>query len=313
MAAGRVEPVIIVHGGAWDIPKIHHKAHLKGIERALQAGRQKLKITDDPVATVIEAIRVMEDDPTFDAGYGSFLNAAGEVEMDAGIISGSDLSSGAVAAIQNIKNPIEAANLVRTRSQHSLLVGQGATRFAFNHGLEKVTTEALLAGRELSRFNKLKAQGKIRIKSFFEFKDQSRDTVGAVVMNSRGKIAAGTSTGGTPHKLPGRVGDSPLIGCGFYADDCAGGASSTGWGEGIMRIVMAKTAVDLMAGGQSAAQAAQRAVRLLKEKAAGEGGIILIDSGGRAAFSFNTPYMAVGAAHPDRILFTSIDGRVDDR
>lgn len=306
VSANRIQPMIIVHGGAWEIPPVMHKAHLAGINTALETGQKMLRETDDALQTVLAIIRYLEDDPTFDAGKGSFLNSAGEVEMDAGVMVGRDLSAGAVAAIQNVRHPIHVADLVRSKTQHCFLVGQGATNFAAEQGVPLIATEQLLVGREKKLYRELKKRGEVRIKSFFELKELPGDTVGAVVINSKGEIVAGTSTGGTPHKLQGRVGDSPIIGSGFYADDASGGASATGWGEGIMRVMLAKTAIDYLKAGKSAQEAADLAIKEMRERVNGDGGIILIDRKGQPAFAYNTAFMAVGAADLEEKLFVSL-------
>jgi beta-aspartyl-peptidase (threonine type) len=282
---------LIVHGGAWDIPKKFHQAHLSGMERAAGLGFDLLKGGARATDTVIEMVKILEENPAFDAGRGSFLNKAGEAEMDALIMDGSDLSVGAVAAIQNVWHPILAAELVRTVSEHTLLVGHGATQFAHQHGLPFCPTEKLLVGRELKRYQELKKKKNFRTRNYFEFSLPGRDTVGAVARDQYGNLAVATSTGGTPHKLPGRVGDTPLVGAGAYADNRCGAAASTGWGESIMKILLAKTAVDAMQK-RTVRQAARRAVSLLGKKVDGLGGIICINPEGQAAFAYNTPYMA---------------------
>ncbi|MGD9489291.1 MAG: isoaspartyl peptidase/L-asparaginase [Calditrichaceae bacterium] len=309
MTGKTINPVILVHGGAWDIPISAHQDHVNGIENALRAGQKILKETDDPVETVIEIIKILENDPAFDAGTGSFLNDAGEVEMDAGIMYGADLTVGAVAAIQQVKHPIEVAELVRAKTQHVMLAGEGATIFAKKNAIEMVSTESLLTGREKERYLSLKLQGKVRIKSFFEDKPTPSDTVGAVVINSRGEMAAGTSTGGTPFKMQGRIGDSPIAGAGYYADDTIGAASTTGWGESIMRVMLAKTALEYLKAGNNADIAADLAIKDLETRVSGNGGIILLDKNGNWAFAHNTPFMAVGAATTEKLLFISMGNR----
>ena len=283
--------LIIVHGGAWDIPPDMHQAHLDGVENALTNGIELLSDGATALQAVIRAVTVMEDDPTFDAGYGSFLNKNGEVEMDAIVVDGRDLSFGAVAAIQNVRNPVLVADLIRTTTEHALLVGAGASQFAFEQGIPYYPTENLLIGRELDRYYLLKKQKKIITRQFFE-SNLPGDTVGAVAMDRQGNIAAATSTGGTPSKLPGRVGDSPLIGCGAYADNLIGGASATGWGESLMKVLLAKSSVDLIETEGDANLAAKEAIGLLGTRVNGRGGVILIDKYGKAGFAFNTPFMA---------------------
>jgi L-asparaginase / beta-aspartyl-peptidase len=295
-------PKIIVHGGAWDIPKSLHRPHLTGIKSALKIGQKVLLNTDDSVQTVLAIIKNLEDNPVFDAGKGSFLNNAAEVEMDAGIMVGTDLSVGAVAAIQNVKNPIEVANLVRIKTQHILLVGEGASGFAREQDVEFIKTEDMLIGREKNLYKKLAGQDKVNIKSFFETKKPS-DTVGAVVINSRGEIVAGTSTGGTPYKLAGRVGDCPIVGAGFYADDSVAGVVCTGWGEGILKVQLAREAIERIKAGQNPNDAVLGSVAYMYHKINGDGGIIIIDKNGETGFAFNTPFMPVGHATGDSIEF----------
>ncbi len=295
---------IIVHGGAWDIPPDVHENHLSGIEKAVLIGLDRLKHGEMAREAVIAAVKHMEDDPTFDAGYGSFLNLNGEVEMDAIVMDGSDLSIGSVAAIQNVSNPVEVAEMIRSSTDHSLLAGSGATEFARSKGIPFTQTERLLVGRELERYKQLK-KTKFKTRQFFETQNP-HDTVGAVAIDRFGNIAVATSTGGTPNKLPGRVGDSPLVGSGAYADNLIGGASSTGWGESLMKVLLAKTTVDFISQKQTAEQAAQNAINLLFKRVDGRGGIICIDTQKRSGFSYNTPFMARAVADQNGISHVGI-------
>jgi beta-aspartyl-peptidase (threonine type) len=296
---------LIVHGGAWDIPQAVHQAHLSGVEQATRHGYELLKRGEQALETVIEVVKLLEIDPTFDAGRGSFLNREGEVEMDALIMDGRDLSVGAVAAIQNVNHPIIAAELVREKSEHTLLVGQGATQFAHQQGLPFCATENLLVGRELARYQELKRKVNFKSKEYFEPSSPGRDTVGAVAFDQYANIAVATSTGGTPNKLPGRVGDTPLVGAGAYADNQNGAAASTGWGESIIRVSLAKTAVDAMQkfGVQ---KAANQAMAVLHKKVDGRGGIICINHDGHAAYAYNTPCMARAIANQQGIYHIGI-------
>jgi beta-aspartyl-peptidase (threonine type) len=280
-------PSLIVHGGAWDIPDNMVEAHLAGCRRAAETGWQVLCAGASALDAVEAAVRVMEDDPTFDAGRGSHLNAAGEVELDALIMDGATLNAGSVAAVQRVANPISLARLVMERTEHVLLVGAGAERFARAQGVPICPPEELLVGRELERWKALLADPTWRTPQAF-----GGDTVGAVARDGRGNIAAATSTGGTSKKMPGRVGDSPLIGSGAYADNHTGGVSATGWGESLMKVVMSKTACDFIAQGMPAQQAAQASVRVLAERVNGLGGVIVVDHQGHIGFAFNTPRMA---------------------
>jgi beta-aspartyl-peptidase (threonine type) len=286
---------IIVHGGAWDIPDTEINSHRKGIFNAVQAGWNVLTIGGTAIDAVEQAIRIMEDDPTFDAGYGSHLNLVGRVELDASIMSGKDLKCGAVAAVQRIRNPITLARKIMSESEHILFVGDGAERFAKEHGCILCKPEDLIVKREYERWQELKLRKGYRTKDAFHKRKQSSDTVGAVALDKDGNICAGTSTGGTMNKYPGRIGDSPLIGCGTYADNEVGGVSTTGWGEAMIKVVMAKTVIDLMeANGGDAQDAAKRGIEILHRKADGFGGVIVMNKYGDCGIAYNTPRMARG-------------------
>ena len=283
----------IVHGGAWDIPDELVEAHRNGVRQALAIGWNILTNGGSAVDAVEKSVNFMEDDPTFDAGRGSFVNSDGEIELDASIMDGTTFRAGAIAAVQNIRYPISLARVIMDKSEHILLAGQGAVRFAEEHGIAQCSKEDLLVGRELERWKEIKNSKKsISTKDAFR-KKTPQDTVGAVAFDRHGVIASGTSTGGTPNKYPGRVGDSPLIGCGTYADSSVGGASCTGWGEAIIKVVLAKTVIDLMEynGGDPAA-AAKKAIQQLEKKADGFGGVIVLHKSGAPAVAFNTPRMA---------------------
>jgi beta-aspartyl-peptidase (threonine type) len=233
----------------------------------------------------------MEDDPTFNAGYGAVLNQLGEVELDAALMDGTTLSAGAVAAVKCVANPIDLARRVMDRSPHVLLTGVGALEFAREQNVTLCTPESLIVDRERRRWQDAKGSPKPAPRESALVSGPS-DTVGAVARDGSGRLAAAASTGGTLGKLAGRVGDTPLIGCGLYADDRRGAAASTGWGEGIIRVVMAQRAVDLLASGSPAREAARQAIALLEERTGGRGGIIIITPDGALGFAFNTPHMA---------------------
>jgi len=283
----------IVHGGAWDIPDDLVEAHRGGVRLALAIGWNILSNGGTAVDAVEKSVNCMEDDPTFDAGRGSFVNSVGDIELDASIMDGTTFRAGAIAAVQNIRNPISLARVIMDKSEHILLAGNGAIRFAEEHGLAQCSKEDLLVGRELERWKAIKNSSEsISTKDAFR-KKTPFDTVGAVAIDRFGVIASGTSTGGTPNKYPGRVGDSPLIGCGTYADSSVGGASCTGWGEAIIKVVLAKTVIDVMEynGGDPSA-AANLAIQRLEKKADGFGGVIVLNKSGVPAVAFNTPRMA---------------------
>jgi L-asparaginase / beta-aspartyl-peptidase len=312
---------LIVHGGAWDIPDDEVAEHQAGCRAALAAGWQVLEAGGAALEAVEAAVRVLEDAPIFDAGVGSVLNRDGDVELDAAIMDGPSLRSGAVAAVRRVRNPITLARRV-LESQVILLVGLGAERFAQAAGLPLCDPAELIVERERARWQELLDQEDFRTQdSFGAKKDEGArggagdtanilapphpvtpspsrplanpgDTVGCVALDRSGRLAAGTSTGGTANKLPGRVGDSPLIGAGLYADNQTGGCSTTGWGESIMKVLLAKTATDLIGAGRDPMAAARQAIDILARRVGGLGGCILLDGAGRVGLAFNTPRMA---------------------
>ncbi len=284
---------LVLHGGAWNIPQNLVEPHRKGLRVAIKAGWGILLKGGSAVDAVVESIGIMEDDETFDAGRGSFINAAGEVELDASIMDGSTFRAGAVAAVQNIRHPITLARKVMEESEHVMLVGMGASRFAREHGIPLCGQDDLITQRELERWRSLQGDPKFKTKDAFQKRKHPTGTVGAVAFDARGNIASGTSTGGTPNKYPGRVGDSPLIGCGTYADNLVGGVSTTGWGEALIKVVMAKTVIDLMDGnGNDPERAVVDGLKILERRTGGFGGVIAINNAGKVAIAYNTPRMA---------------------
>ncbi|HLX12357.1 MAG TPA: isoaspartyl peptidase/L-asparaginase [Bacteroidota bacterium] len=283
---------LIVHGGAWNIPDELVERHRAGIRNALNAGWEVLRKGGSSVDAVECAIMILEDDDTFDAGRGSHLNAAGEVELDASIMNGKSMRCGAVASVRKIRNPISLCRKIMEDSEHILLVGHGAEEFAVSRGMNLCDQAALKVDREIKKWQAIQGKGEFSTKDAFRASAAS-DTVGAVAMDKNGEISVGTSTGGTFNKHPGRVGDSPLIGCGSYAENAFGGVSTTGWGEAMIKIVMAKTVVDLMEQfNGDVAKATQRGIELLKQKVDGYGGIIALNANGQPGVAFNTTRMA---------------------
>lgn len=238
------------------------------------------------------AIVVLEDDPVFDAGTGAHLNRDGKVELDAIIMDGTTLDAGAVAAVGRVRNPIRLARRVLERSPHMMLVAAGAEQFAREERLPLCEPEELITAREREIWRGCVADPRLAAADFADA--GSTDTVGAVAADVHGALAAGTSTGGTLCKHPGRVGDSPLIGCGCYADGEAGAVSATGEGEAIMRVVMSKTAVEMLRAGRSPDAAAAASLAMLRDRGRGTGGVILIDRTGAIALAHTTPRMAYG-------------------
>jgi L-asparaginase / beta-aspartyl-peptidase len=294
------QPVLLIHGGAWAMPDDAIAAHEEGIANALTAGYALLERGATAVDAVEAAVAVMEDDETFDAGRGSFLTQDGRVQMDALLMNGENLRTGGVACVERLRNPIRAARLVLDKSPHVYFVGIGAERFARQHGMALCDNMDLVIRREQERLYKAQADELAGLPDeTFSGNLDSHDTVGAVALDAHGNIAAGTSTGGTLNKAPGRVGDSSLIGCGCYADNLSAAVSLTGWGEPIMKLVLGKWAVDRVAAGASPDEAAHDAISYLYDRLGGHGGIILLGPDGRIGMAHNTPRMAWGLQTPE--------------
>jgi beta-aspartyl-peptidase (threonine type) len=285
--------VLVVHGGAWAIPDDMVEAHLNGVRAALAAGWHVLEHGGTALNAVEEAVVVMEDDETFDAGRGSFLNREGKVQLDALIMDGATLRAGGVGCVERIANPVRAARKILSDSPHVYFVAEGAERFAAEHGIPLCRNEDLIIPREVERLRKFQEHAGEEQADLFA-PSISHDTVGAVALDREGNIAAATSTGGTLNKAPGRLGDSSLIGCGCYADNRTAAASTTGWGEPIMKLVLAKWATDRVASGNVPEWVAAEAINYLKDRVNGHGGMILLDAHGRFGIAHNTPRMAWG-------------------
>ncbi len=294
-------PILLIHGGAWDIPADLLDAHEQGVFDALQEGWRILESGGSALDAVETAVTTLEDDPAFDAGRGSFLTRDGRVQLDALIMDGATLRAGGVACVERIRNPIHAARLVLDKSPHVYFVGPGAEDFAQANGIRLIDNSELVVDRERQRLAEAQARERAgRPDRTFsgphsESHDaDSHDTVGAVALDAQGRLAAATSTGGTLNKEPGRVGDSSLIGCGCYADNASAAVSVTGWGEPIMKLVLGKWATDRVMTGRSPEQVAPDAMAYLLRRTGGHGGIILLAPDGRYGLAHNTPRMAWG-------------------
>jgi beta-aspartyl-peptidase (threonine type) len=318
----KAQPILVIHGGAWAIPDEALEANRQGIAQALSAGWSALERGGTAVDAVEAAITLMEDNEAFDAGRGSFLTRDGRVQLDALLMEGSTLRAGGVACVEHLRNPIQAARLVLEKSPHVYFVGPGAERFATQHGMRLIENSELILPRERERlmaFQRAEAAGEpdttfsgaaaeeMAIEAEVEavLPDElriddptlhSHDTVGAVALDGFGNLAAGTSTGGTLSKAPGRVGDSSLIGCGCYADNLSAAVSLTGWGEPVMKLVLGKWAVDRVAAGLTPQEAAEDAIAYLFRRLGGHGGMILLGPDGQMGIAHNTPRMAWGMA-----------------
>jgi L-asparaginase / beta-aspartyl-peptidase len=293
-------PVLLIHGGAWDIPADLLEAHEQGVFDALQAGWRTLEQGGSALDAVQASVTVLEDDPAFDAGRGSFLTRDGRVQLDALLMDGATLRAGGVACVERLRNPIQAARLVLEESPHVYFAGRDAEEFAQAHGMGLIENGELVLEREQRRLAEAQAREAAGApdRSFSGHPEAEppggHDTVGAVALDREGRIAAGTSTGGTLNKDPGRVGDSSLIGCGCYADHTSAAVSLTGWGEPIMKLVLGKWATDRVLAGGSPEQVAPDAMAYLLRRLGGHGGIILLAPDGRYGLAHNTPRMAWG-------------------
>lgn len=281
-------PALIVHGGAGADPTEAPEELREGVAGAVDAGWQVLGRGGRALDAVEAAVRVLEDHPRFNAGRGSVLTTAGTVEMDASIMEGDTLGNGAVACVSEVRNPITLARRILDDGRYAFFVAAGAIDQARALGVPLCDPRELVTARQRQRLEALPP-----------------GTVGAVAIDRFGTIVAGTSTGGRAGQPPGRVGDSPLIGCGTYAESTLGGVSCTGDGEATIRVVLARRTLEILRSVENPEQAAQIAVNILVEEGRGHGGLILLDWKGRMAWAHSTPFMPVGlrsAGHDRAVL-----------
>jgi len=271
---------IIIHGGAWNMPKNLEEPHLKGVREACKAGRDLLLDGKKSADAVTDALTVLEDDETFDAGVGSFLSSAGSVELDAGMMTGENQDFASCGSVTRIKNPIRLCRKMLDVSPNKLLVCEGAHQFAQKNGIVLIDNLELVTKRELDRYNKYFSA----VETYF----QPSDTVGAVALDGNGNITAANTTGGTPGKPPGRVGDSPIVGCGIYAGKLAGMAA-TGLGEPIIKTVLTKAVYDKYKETKDIWKSSEHGIKALSEY--GWGGVIALDRYGNHAAVHNTTKM----------------------
>ncbi len=288
-----VKPVIVVHGGAWGIPDEQIDENIKGVEEAAKQGWNILK-DGSALDAVIAAVNSLEDNPVFDAGIGSVLTEDGTVEMDALIMDGRSLGAGAVAGLRDVRYPIRLARLVMEKTPHVLMIGAGANKLAEEFGVERITQDQLVtdeARRGLDEWLKEKRFGE----TF------GHDTVGAVALDSEGNLAAATSTGGVTGKRVGRVGDVPIIGSGGYADNRVGAVSTTGHGESILKVNLAKLVLSYMDSGMDIQEAAEKALGYMHVRVKGNGGLIAVDPQGNIAYAFTTKRMVWASIKEDKL------------
>ncbi len=281
---------VLVHGGAGDLSSDRVGDHIAGARAAAQAAAAVLRAGGSALDAVEQAVLLLEDDPCFNAGTGACLNADGLVSLDAALMEGRSLRAGAVCALEPFLHPIAIARAVLEDGRHVLYASEGASRFAVAHGFSPVTSESMTTPASRARWAAAKA-GQAS-------EGWAGGTVGAVARDAAGTVAAATSTGGLVNKRVGRVGDSPILGAGTYADDEGGACSATGAGEAIMRIVLAKTAVDALRAGVHPEEAARTVVRSMGARVRGTGGVILVDRQGRLGLARNTPTMTWAAVGP---------------
>lgn len=278
-----MKPALIVHGGAKEIPPEEAAAHREGCLQAARVGWDVLQRGGAALEAVEAATRVLEADGTFNAGYGAMLNPDGVVRLDAGIMDGEQLRVGAVACVEGVRYPISVARRLMDQSA-ALMVADYARQFAAEQELELCDPAALITEKQRLKWEMMRLA---------QSAHGENNTVGCVALDLRGNLAAGASTGGTGDKPPGRVGDSPLAGCGFHAENGVGASSFTGEGEAIIRIAGARTLREMLAGGLSPDEAARRVMDVLVTRTEGTGGCILIDGQGRIGWAHSDVNMAV--------------------
>jgi beta-aspartyl-peptidase (threonine type) len=279
-----MKPVIVVHGGAWDIPDDQVEENIAGVEEAVKRGWSILKGGGSALDAVVAAVNTLEDNPIFDAGIGSVLTEDGTVEMDALIMDGKTLEAGAVAGLRDVRYPVKLARLVMEKTPHVLMIGEGASRMADKFKVERITQEQLVtddARKGLDDWLKERRFG-----GTF-----GHETVGAVALDADGNLAAATSTGGVTGKLVGRVGDVPIIGSGGYADNRVGAVSTTGHGESILKVNLAKLVLTYMDTGMGVQKAAEKALGYMSVRVNGNGGLVALDREGNIAHAFSTNRM----------------------
>jgi beta-aspartyl-peptidase (threonine type) len=295
-AQAKTDWKLVVHGGAGviekaNIPPVKEQEIRDGLDRALAAGSQVLAGGGSALDAVEAAVRVLEDDANFNAGRGSVLTYDGEIELDASIMDGRTRAAGAVTGVTRTKNPISLARAVMDKSEHVFLSGEGADEFSRRQGLEQVPRDHFETPERRRQLEEMKTGKVSALEIEYKF-----GTVGAVALDSKGHVAAATSTGGMTGKRWGRIGDSPIIGAGTYADDRGCAVSGTGWGEYFIRVGVAHEICARMRMNGVAAQQAADAVMAEVKALGGDGGVILVTPKGEMTYSFNTPGMYRGMA-----------------
>ena len=290
---------IMVHGGAGALDNVKDEKtavrYLDSISRILEHGREVMELGGSALQAVETCASLLEDDPVFNAGCGSVLNEQGKVEMDAAIMDGRDLSAGGVAAVSNVANPVQLARMVMTESEHVMLISEGAMRFAKHCDIEFAPDDYFFTPERIAQFQEAQLSNKMMLDHDDSSGDQKYGTIGAIARDPQGNLAAATSTGGIVNKRLGRVGDSPIVGSGVYADNETCAVSATGYGEDFMRTVISKTISDfIFMKGMNAEEATQAGIEYLSRKVKGRGGVIVIDHEGNCSSGFTTKKMIHG-------------------
>uniref|UniRef100_A0A1A8HRU4 Isoaspartyl peptidase/L-asparaginase n=1 Tax=Nothobranchius kuhntae TaxID=321403 RepID=A0A1A8HRU4_NOTKU len=293
--------VLLVHGGAWAIPEELAKASVDGVKSAACEGFSVLRRGGSALDAVEAAVRALEDNPDFNAGHGATLNIDGEVELDAIIMDGRTLACGAVSSVKNIANPVSLARAVMEKTSHVMLTGRGGNLFAESIGVGSVPSDSLVSDHERTEWSKMNNYDTEVLKDFNS--KWAHDTVGAVAVDSAGNVACATSTGGIRNKMVGRVGDSPIVGCGGYADNSSGAVSCTGHGESILKVTLARLILSHIEQGKSVADASQLSLQHMSDRVRGAGGAVVVSPSGQWAATFTTKRMAWAAVEQDVLWF----------
>lgn len=290
--------VIAIHGGAGAISRTQLSAqkeleYVEALSAIVEQAQQMLEAGASALDVVTEAVRQMEECPLFNAGMGSVFTADETHELDACVMDGYSLNAGAVAGVKHLRNPVLAARQVLENSPHVLLIGDGAETFAQQHGIELVNNNIFSTSERFQQLQEAKSQGSVSLDHDAPLDERTKmGTVGAVALDKHGNLAAATSTGGMTNKLPGRVGDSPLVGAGCYANNANVAVSCTGTGEVFIRALAAYDIAALMEYGHlSLHEACERVVMEKLPALGGSGGLIAIDSEGNVALPFNSEGM----------------------
>jgi len=295
---------LMIHGGAGAVP--NPRDYDASLIRVLEEGRRMLSSGAHAIDVVERCVILLEDDPDFNAGRGSVLTESGTVEMDAAVMDGCGMRAGSVAGVQNVRNPISLARLVMDRSEHVMLIGEGAMRFARDNSVRFENPNYFLTEKRLKQLEEAKRKSKVVLDHADIATDKKMGTVGAVARDADGNLAAATSTGGITNKKYGRVGDSPIIGAGVYAENETCAVSCTGYGEQFIRTALAKTVADIIRyKKKSAKEASQEAIKYLVETVQGVGGFILIDAHGEATAAMSTEKMLHGLATQEEVRILS--------